>query len=254
MSEKPMRRKRGWMNLRIEKITDDTWDTKTFYLVDHDDGCVSFDYIAGQYLTFRYDDLQDKPLARSYTMSSSPCQQDYIAVTVKRVKDGIVSNWMCDYLKVGDVLKARGPIGRFCFDPARCKDHLIMIGAGSGVTPFLSILREYAPRLGEEGCPKQLSLLVAYRSKNDLIAWDELQALQKYPGVRIQVTLTREDATAEGFWHGRPDPTMLARFIDGAYAEASYMTCGPEEMMNMTVEHLKSNQVADEDIQLEAFF
>lgn len=254
MSESPVRRKRGWMNLRIDKIKEDTWDTKTFYFVDEEEGSVSFDYIAGQYLTFRFDNLQDKPLARSYTMSSSPCQPDYIGVTVKRVPGGIVSNWMCDTLQVGSVLKARGPIGRFCFDSSRCQDHLIMIGAGSGVTPFLSILREYAPRLGQANCPKKLSLLVAYRSKNDLIAWEDLLELQKYPGVDIKVTLTREDASSEGFWHGRPDTLMLAEFIGSAYAESSYMTCGPEELMNMTVDHLKSHQVADDQIQLEAFF
>jgi ring-1,2-phenylacetyl-CoA epoxidase subunit PaaE len=254
MAQAPKRRKRGWMNMRVAKIKDETWDTKTFYFIDDDDNNVPFDYIAGQYLTFRYDGLQDKPLARSYTMSSSPSQTDYIAVTVKRVEDGIVSNWMCDQLKEGDILKARGPIGRFCYHPDQSHPHLIMVGAGSGVTPFLSIIREYAPKLGSEGAPAKVSLLVAYRSKQDLIAWDDLQELAKVPGVAIQTTLTREDATAEGFLHGRPDVKMLEAFIGGEYARSTFMTCGPEAMMNMTVEHLKAMGVQDDHIQLEAFY
>ena len=248
-----MRRKKGWMTLRIEDIIEETWDTKTFLFVDNDDNNVAFDYIAGQYLTFRYDGLQDKPIVRSYTMSSSPCQKDIIAVTVKRVEGGLVSNWMCDALKIGDTLRARGPIGRFCFDPERCHPHLFMVGAGSGVTPFLSILREYAPRLGQPGSPSSLGLLVAYRSKNDLIAWNDLSELAKVEGVRLHCTLTREDARQDGFLHGRPDQQMLANFVEGPFQNASFMTCGPVPMMNMVSDYLKQQGVADEHIMTEAF-
>ena len=73
MTENPKpRRKKGWMNLKVSKIVSETHDTKTFYLEDADDGGLVFDYIAGQYLTFRFDTLSEKPIVRSYTMSSSP--------------------------------------------------------------------------------------------------------------------------------------------------------------------------------------
>src|SRR4051812_11512541 len=114
----PRRVKRGWMNMRVDKIIDDTHDTKTFILVDADEGGRPFDYIAGQYLTFRFDQIADKPIVRSYTMSSSPNQQGYSSFTVKRVESGVISNWLCNHIKVGDVLRGRGPIGRFCFDPS----------------------------------------------------------------------------------------------------------------------------------------
>ena len=75
----PMRRKKGWMNLKIDKIVEETWDTKTFFFTDADDGDRPFDYIAGQYLTFRYDGVSDKPVVRSYTMSSSACEEGFSA-------------------------------------------------------------------------------------------------------------------------------------------------------------------------------
>ena len=53
----PRRIKRGWMNLKVERIDEETWDTKTFILVDADEGGRPFDYTAGQYLTFRFDDV-----------------------------------------------------------------------------------------------------------------------------------------------------------------------------------------------------
>ncbi|WP_159455308.1 ferredoxin--NADP reductase [Pseudobacteriovorax antillogorgiicola] len=249
-----MRRKKGWMNLKIAKITEETWDTKTFYFIDADDNEHAFDYIAGQYLTFRYDGISDKPIVRSYTMSSSPCEKAFSACTIKRVEGGLISNWMCDELKEGDILKARGPIGRFVFNPEKCHKNLVMVGAGSGVTPFISILREYADCLGTDGAPETMTLLVAYRSKKDLICWDVLESLQNKPGIKVITTLTREDAQAEGFWYGRPSTEMLDKAVDGQYDNTTFLTCGPEALMTMVVEHAISKGVEKEHAQTESFF
>ncbi|NRA64096.1 MAG: hypothetical protein HRU19_06400 [Pseudobacteriovorax sp.] len=250
----PMRRKKGWMNLKIDKIVEETWDTKTFFFTDADDGDRPFDYIAGQYLTFRYDGVSDKPVVRSYTMSSSPCEEGFSACTIKRVEKGLISNWMCDSLKVGDILKARGPIGKFAYFPETCHDHIVMVGAGSGVTPFISMMREYANTLGQEGSPKKMTLLVAYRSKNDLICWDTLTEIKDIPGIEIITTLTREDGSNEGFWQGRPDPEMLDKAVGNDYSNKTFFTCGPESMMDMVVNHTTSKGVEKEHVQTESFF
>ena len=248
-----MRRKKGWMNLKIDRIVEETWDTKTFFFSDADDGARPFDYIAGQYLTFRYDGISDKPLVRSYTMSSSPVETDFSACTIKRVEGGVISNWMCDTLKEGDIVKARGPIGKFAYFPETCNEHIVMVGAGSGVTPFISMMREYIGRIGEEGCPKAMTLLVAYRSKKDLICWDTLQKINSAPGMKVITTLTREDTSSEGFWQGRPDPEMLDRVVENDYTGKTFFTCGPESMMSMVVERCTEKNVAKEHIQLESF-
>lgn len=248
----PRRIKRGWMNLRVSRIVDETHDTKTFFLTDADDGGRAFDYEAGQYLTLRFDHIAEKPLVRSYTMSSSPNQPDEVALTIKRVDNGVVSNWTCDQVTVGSILRARGPIGKFCFHGLNHKSHLVMVAAGSGVTPFVSIMRQYAPLLGQEFAPKQMTLLVAYRSQQDLILWEDLQRLNQIPGCRVVTTLTRE--TAPGFWHGRPDRAMLDRVMNNNFADITCMTCGPEAMMQMVVHHCQAREVPDEQILTESFF
>lgn len=245
--------KRGWMNLRVSAILNETHDTKTFVLVDADEGGCQFDYDAGQYLTFRFDHIEAKPLVRSYTLSSSPNQKDFIAFTVKRVEKGVVSNWLCEQIKEGDVMRARGPIGKFCYQPAKHRDHLIMIAAGSGVTPFVSMLREHAPRLGQPGAPKKMTLLVAYRTQQDLICWPDLLKVKDLPGVTIKATLTREEAPGD-FLHGRPDTRMLDAVLGQEYAHATIMTCGPEEMMNMVVEHCRLRGAPEEQVELESFY
>ncbi len=247
------RRKKGWMNLKVTEVIDETWDTKTFLMEDADEGSCPFDYIAGQYLTFRFDGISERPVARSYTMSSSPNQAGFAAVTVKRVDGGLVSNYFCDQVFPGAILKARGPIGRFTWDPARCRQQLVMVGAGSGVTPFVSILRAYANTLGQPGSPEKMTLLVAYRSKQDLICWKDLDALQKIPGIRVFTTLTREDARDEGFLHGRPDEAMLEGVCENTYEDATYMTCGPDALMKLVVEFLQKKGVPDQHIMLESF-
>lgn len=247
------RRKKGWMNLRVSQIIHDTHDTDTFYLVDDDDGGRQFDYIAGQYLTFRFDGVGDKPVVRSYTMSSSPCQADFAAVTVKRVERGLISNWLCDHVKVGTVLRARGPIGRFVYEADKDAPHLFMVAAGSGVTPFVSIMREYAPHLGQAGAPKKMSLLVSFRSQADLICWEALAALKNYAGVQIYVTLSRENLPEAGFWHGRIDDTMLSKAIAGAYQDCTFMSCGPQAIMDLVGTHCRAHAVAPERIKTESF-
>lgn len=247
------RRKKGWMNLRVQEVIHETHDTDTFVLVDADEGARAFDYFAGQYLTFRFDDIADKPLVRSYTMSSSPCQADFAAFTVKRVHNGLVSNWLLDNIKVGSVLKARGPIGRFIYEGDKDQKHLFMVGAGSGVTPFVSIAREYASRLGQAGAPSRMTLLVSYRSRQDLILWPDLTALRRVPGIEVITTLSREDVPEDGYWYGRIDEAMLAKAIKGSYQGTTFMTCGPVDMMNLVVRHAKSNGTPEAAIKLESF-
>jgi ring-1,2-phenylacetyl-CoA epoxidase subunit PaaE len=186
-------------------------------------------------------------------MSSSPSQEGFAAFTVKRIEGGRISNWLCDAVKEGTVLRARGPIGKFVFDSAKDRGHLVMVAGGSGVTPFVSILREYQARLGQAGAPARMTLLVSYRTRADLICWRELTEAAGHSGVKVITTLTREDQTAPGVWHGRIGETMLERGLAGTYETATFMTCGPQAIMDETVAHLKRRSVGDEHIKTESF-
>lgn len=245
--------KRGWMNLKVTKVIDETYDTKTFVMVDADEGGRPWDYWAGQYLTFRFDSVTDKPIVRSYTMSSSPNQPDSCAFTVKRVDKGLISNWLCDSVKVGDILRARGPIGRFIFEPEKDREHLVMVAAGSGVTPFVSIMREYADRVGSKNCPKKMSLLVSYRSQKDLILWTDLKNFSKKPGCHVYVTLSRDQGAPKDFWQGRINREMIECVVSKDFLSSTFMSCGPNAIMDLTAEVAKSHGVPQEHVKTESF-
>ncbi len=244
------RRKKGWMPLLVTEVITENHDTKTICFIDRDDGGRPFDYEPGQYLTVRFEDVADKAIARSYTMSSSPVQGDVIQLTVKKIPNGLASTFLVDNVQIGTVLKAIGPIGKFCC-PRRTEPFtLCMIAAGSGVTPFVSILREYHRKLGQDGLPQAMELLVSYRSLDDLIMWPLLTSMRS-DNVRITGTLSREDAP--DFWRGRISGEMLDRFRERNYGSTVFMICGPDEMMETIQQHLQGRGVPAENILLESF-
>lgn len=245
--------KRGWMNLKVIKVIEETHDTKTFVMVDADEGGRPWDYWAGQYLTFRFDNIAEKPIVRSYTMSSSPNQLETCAFTVKRVEKGLISNWLCDHVKIGDVLRARGPIGRFIYEPEKDLGHLVMIAAGSGVTPFVSIMREFGDKLGAKGSPTKMSLLVSYRSRNDLILWEDLQNFTSKTGCHVYVTLSRDEAASNEFWQGRINQDMIECVVAKDFANCTFMSCGPTAIMDLTGDVARAHGVPSEQIKTESF-
>ena len=97
-----------------------------------------------------------------------------------------------------------------------------------------------------------MSLLVSYRSRGDLICWQELEAARKL-GVAVHVTLSREDARAAGFRQGRISDEMLREIIAGDYAGITFMTCGPKEIMDLTVRHTHAAGVPEVHMKQESF-
>ncbi|MDD9950592.1 MAG: FAD-binding oxidoreductase [Zetaproteobacteria bacterium] len=247
---KTPRRMRGWMDLKVVAIKQETPDCITASLQSPESQDCPFDYIPGQYLTFRFDNLADKPVVRSYTMSSSPRNSESVEVTVKQIPDGLVSGYFCHQLKEGDCLRARGPIGRFVWDHSKDHPTLVMVAAGSGVTPFLSIVREYID--GTQQVPQQMALLVSFRTRQDIIDAEELLRWAEHERFELCIQLTREQCSEHGY--GRIDGAVLDTFLSKyTCGPATYMTCGPEALMTSVVDYLQQAQVNPEDIKQEAF-
>lgn len=244
------RRIKGWMDLTVSAIRQETPDCITAFLKSTDSNDCPFDYTAGQYLTFRFDALAEKPVVRSYTMSSSPVDQTCAAVTVKQIPGGIVSSHFCNQLKVGDTLKALGPIGKFIWDDAKDQDHLVMVAAGSGVTPFLSIIREYIEKT--EKAPKRMALLVSFRTEEDIICSKELLHWSKSHRLDLSIYLSREKTTH--YQYGRIDKQAIQQFVQPYLnLPTTYMTCGPEKLMQNFIQTLADLGVEKKNIKQEAF-
>ena len=135
----PAHRDHGFHSLRVARIVAETADAISIVLDVPDPLREAFAYEAGQFCTFRVR-IDGETQLRCYSMSSAPAVDDELQVTVKRVPDGIVSNWMNESLAEGDEIDVTLPAGVF-----RLTDDggdVVALAAGSGITPVISLVKE----------------------------------------------------------------------------------------------------------------
>ena len=132
---------RGWRKLVLMKKVAETPIHTSFYFAP-EDGSKLMTFLPGQYISIR---VPGSPysMLRNYSLSSSPSSSMY-RITVKKEKEGQVSSYLHDEAKEGDVLEIGVPCGEFVAEDAI--GPLVLIGAGIGITPLLSMLRDAAER------------------------------------------------------------------------------------------------------------
>ena len=125
--------------LRVARVIPETAEACSIeFEVDSADAD-RFGYRPGQFLTVRIPSDRCGSVARCYSLSSSPHTDGRPKVTVKRTADGYGSNWLCDQIAAGDELDALPPAG--VFTPRSLDDDLLLLAAGSGITPVISIVK-----------------------------------------------------------------------------------------------------------------
>lgn len=190
-------------------------------------------YLPGQFLTFLLN-INGQKVRRSYSMSSSPHVDVSLAVSVKRVPGGLVSNYLCERIHPGDILETLEPMGTFVPKlDAQNRRTLVLIGAGSGITPLFSMAKS---ALHVEPTSR-VWLIYGNRSQDSIVYKAHLDAMeQAYGRSRFQVThVLSQPAT---YWTGLSgrlnQHTLTSLLEDLPVAErqtASVYLCGPDGMM-----------------------
>lgn len=131
------------MNNRIKlRVTDKIYETDSAVTLKFEPIGKKLEYKAGQFLTFLFNDLEIEPFRRSYSFCSAPEADDFIAVTVKRLPNGVASRYLTQHVRVGDELEALLPAGQFTLPPSPGGPRdIFLMGGGSGITPLFSILK-----------------------------------------------------------------------------------------------------------------
>jgi ferredoxin-NADP reductase/MOSC domain-containing protein YiiM len=96
---------------------------------------------AGQYLTLRLPEAGTPAPVRSYSLSSAPGADPY-RISVKHERHGIASSYLCRRLRPGTILEVAAPRGDFLLEAGT--GPVLLISAGIGVTPVLSMLHDLA--------------------------------------------------------------------------------------------------------------
>ena len=238
-------RDHGFHTLRLARVVAETDDAATFVLDVPDELADAFAYRAGQFCTFRVP-VDGAPLLRCYSMSSAPGVDAELAVTVKRVPGGAVSNWMIDRLAAGDEVEVTLPAGVFCLadeadDPAAATRDVVAYAGGSGITPVFSIVKVALATTG-----RRIRLLYANRDADSVIFGAALDELAAAHAERLTVQFHHDDES------GYLDEAAVRAFTAGA-GDADHYVCGPTPFMDLVERVLLADGVPAERFHIERF-
>lgn len=211
-------------------------------------------YSAGQFLTLLLE-IDKKIYRRCYSLNSAMKIDPYPSITVKRVDNGLVSNYLFENAKEGQKIKALTPMGDFTIEPKPDKErHIVLFGAGSGITPLFSILKTI---LFKEGKSK-VSLVYGNRDYDSIIFNEELNQLKKQYPERLQLQHILENpGDFEECYKGRVQRTQVKSILEQLPQlpedRTEYYICGPTGMMIEAEEGLKSCDVPPGRIHIERF-
>ena len=210
-----------------------------------------FAFRPGQYLTLSTD-IDGEEARRSYSICSAPGEAT-LRVGVKKVADGRFSSFVNDRLSVGDIIRVMPPEGRFTSLVGARHDY-ILIAAGSGITPMLSI----ASTVLAHEPDSTITLIYGNRTSGTIMFLEELEDLKDGHTERFSLIhlLSREAQDVELF-NGRIDGPRISELaarglIDPVNADGVFL-CGPGEMIDDVSATLLSLGVDDDRIRSERF-
>jgi ring-1,2-phenylacetyl-CoA epoxidase subunit PaaE len=153
-------------------------------------------------------------------------------VGIKRVASGVFSNYAIDILKKGNEIEVMPPAGNFMYVPTiEAKNHIVLIAAGSGITPMLSIAKTI---LNSEP-NSSVTLFFGNRGFSNVMFAEELEQLKNMYLTRFRLFhIFSQESQGIPVQKGRIDATRLAElyeaFLSHDQINAVYL-CGPEEMI-----------------------
>lgn len=232
------------VKLVVDEIIEETPSTRTLR-VRAAEGSLPW-FRAGQYVNLLVE-VEGVLTSRPYSISSPP-GRDYWDLTVRRVEGGFVSPYLLDRVKVGDILESTGPAGSFYPQPVVDGKEVVLLAGGSGITPFMSMLREAA----EKGTPFRFQLLYGSRVPEDVIFKDELEELQeKIPGFRFDLVVSEPPPDYRGRC-GLLDRETISELV-GDVKGKTFLLCGPPAMYLLCEEALRGLGVPGRRIRREAY-
>jgi ferredoxin-NADP reductase len=200
-------------------------------------------YMPGHFTVLHLlDEKGETVVKRPYSVASAP-HMPCIELCIKLVKGELTGR--LEGIEIGTVVGIEDPVGHM---PYRDEPKAAFIAGGTGITPFMSMLRHIA----EKNIQGEFVLFYSARKKEHILYREELEELQeRNPGIKVVVTLTRE----EGEWEG--EKGRLCHEIVGKYVaspkEFRWWICGPMGLTKAMKECLLSAGVDPKGIKMEGW-
>ena len=210
------------LNLCVSEIRVETPSTSTLRLVSEDGYLPPFQ--AGQYINL-FVEIDGIRTSRPYSISSSPSQIGYYDITVSRVNEGFVSAYLLDEVQVKDKFCSTAPTGNFYYNPLFHGQELVFLAGGSGITPFMSMIREVTDRCLD----RQIHLIYGNRNQADIPFDEELRdRAHRHKNLKVSHVISEPSAGYDGL-SGFISAELLKNEIN-ALEKKTFYVCGPEAM------------------------
>ena len=226
----------GFRTFRIDRKDQESQNITSFYLKPEDGGVLP-GFMPGQYITIRVPTADGSTTMRNYSLSNQP-GRDYFRISVKRevapsagAPDGYVSNLLHDNMAEGDTLEIGPPCGEFFLNVNdRHERPLVLLAAGIGITPIMSILKATLNAMPDReiilvhGCLNDD--VQPFKPFIDRLALDHpnLKAHYRYSDMVEDDVRAEENCSA-----GMVDAELIESLISNRHAD--YYFCGPKPFM-----------------------
>ncbi|PZV85248.1 ring-1,2-phenylacetyl-CoA epoxidase subunit PaaE [Algoriphagus aquaeductus] len=241
-----------FLPLKVREVVRETSDTVTLYFEQPEP---YLEYKPGQFLTLVME-FDGKEQRRSYSLCTSPFVDPFPGISVKRVPEGLFSNFLNEKVFPGKTLNVVKPMGNFTTEfHSKNRRHFFLIAGGSGITPIMGILKSVLVNEPQS----IISLIYCSRNEEQIIFNKQLELLQLANPDRLTVihNLSQPSENWKGL-KGRLSPIVLKElFAKAEYEpryEEIYFMCGPEGIMETTQQVLDELGVERERIHRESFF
>ena len=233
------------LQLQVSRVLKETESTITLRLVAEEGYLPPFQ--AGQYINL-FTEVNGVRTSRPYSISSPPHQTGYYDITIRQVADGFVSKHFITRIKPGTRLESSSPAGQFYHNPLFHGDDLILLACGSGITPFMSMIREVTDR----GIDRRMHLIYGCRTEDDVVFEKELQErAATFSNFKLSLVISEPTIGFNG-----PSGFITADLIRkriGDLENRMFYVCGPEAMYSFVLDELQRAEIPNRLIRREVF-
>jgi len=237
----------GKQILRVSDIKQLSSDTKLFRFTSANPNKPLAPFRAGQYIGLTVE-INGVRTSRPFSIASSPNQLSFYELGIRIKEGGFVSPFLVENLKVGDVLEASEPLGNLFYNPLFHGKDLVFIAGGSGITPFISMLKD----ISEKDIPLNIWLIFGCVTEKDILFRVELDEIQKRrPNVHVRYILSEPEAN----WKGECGFISRDKILNeiGAIEKKYFYVVGNQAMYQFVREELTTLGISQHRIYYEAF-
>jgi len=208
-------------------------------------------FLPGQHVDVRLTAEDGYQAHRAYSIASAPSAGTTFELVIERLADGEVSPFFHEVAAPGDTLDVRGPFAEHFVWRTSEPGGVFLAAGGSGVAPFLSMVRERA-RLAS---PPPMALLYSARTWDEVIAREELLANERSQrGFSFTCCLTRESARRPTDFSTRVNASVVSHVLERMVeAPRHFFVCGANRFVGSVSDILVARGVPPSAIRTERY-